>query len=172
MMQILFFLKSNDCRYPNFERVYISTLLKYNFKFTPNENLLFSFDDLVDSNNLSIAIQCSLEKNNVISLINDFTGYILKYDTIYYFPASDYNYGLVSINSENRIKLTFIPNLFGNIELQEIFIVKISEDYKWYYYDFSENRFIQNNEKCLRCHMSRNMNSFMFDQANYKKVRH
>lgn len=148
------------------------TLKNYNFKFNFSENILISFDDIVKDGGIRNPLDCAMTYSNVLSITSSFVGYHNYIDQVYQFPSSDYNYGFVSLNDNNRIKISFSPNLIGNIELQEIFVVINENDhYKWFQYDFNKGNFVQNDDKCLRCHSKVKENFYQFNKSEYIMIK-
>lgn len=172
MMPVSYFHKSSKCVFPNFYNVYLHALKNYNFNFDFTENILISFDDVAREGGIRKSLDCSMKSENVAHLTSYIVNKIDFIDQVYHFPSSDYNYGFVSINNNNRVKVSFNPNLLGIIELQEIFIVNIdNNEYKWYQYDFSKKYFVRNDDKCLRCHERMKENFYRFNEKDYIKIK-
>ena len=172
MTPIFFINFYKKCNFDKFYNVYLFALKNYKFEFSFSENLLISFDNIVKYGGIKDSLDCSMNKENVLSITSSFIGYHNFIDQVYHFPSSDYDYGFVSLNENNRIKVSFNPNFFGNMELQEIFVVSIeNNNYKWFQYDFNKKIFIQNDDKCLRCHIKMKDNFYKFHEYDYIKIK-
>lgn len=127
------------CNADNFYNVYLFAIKNYKFEFSFAENILISFDTIVKDGGIRNSLDCSMNKENILSITSSFIGYHNFIDQVYHFPSSDYDYGFVSLNENNRVKVSLIPNLFGNMQLKEIFVVSIeNNNYKWFQYDFNK----------------------------------
>ena len=165
-------LENRSCNYNGFWKIYLGAILNYKFNFTIYENVLIEFDKQVISENFNNQVSCAMNEVNAKNLINDFVGLVEFSNEMFFMPASDYNYGIVSLNNEKRVKISFLPDLIGNIHVEDIVIVKIESDkFEWYRYDFNNKKFLNQNDTCLRCHIQKINNNYLFNKEKYIKLK-
>lgn len=129
------------------------------------------FDKDINADKFRAQISCAINEANASNILEKFVGNVKFRDEIYFMPASDYNYGIISISDEKRVKVTFLPDLFGRIRVEDIVVVKIDNPrYDWFRYNFKESKFEHQNEICLKCHIRKSDSKYLFNQSEYQKV--
>ncbi len=161
----------DNCYYDKFWIVYLESVSNWDPRFSVRQNLLVNFDKVARQNHALNSITCVIKKTSISQIIEGEFGQARFDDDVYLMPSNNYNYGVISISDDLRMKITAAPDLLGIFQLEDAFVtVKDDTSYKWLRYNSASKTFERQDSYCLSCHNERRDTEFRFDRSIYQRI--